>query len=76
MKKDILVQELRKRQERLISKEILDKVSDNIIIESYMQCSKCGLMIMTGQELERFIVEVLTTDEFINLLPFKCGHIL
>jgi len=77
LKKSVLVSELRDRQRKkgIVSEDMLSRISDQTLIECYMECGVCHKKILEGLELERFILEVMNTDEFVNSLPFPCGHV-
>jgi len=69
---------LRKRQVELlpltgpqlgITKEKIEKLSDDQIIESYITCSNCGKKLATMEDVDRVLeANPKTFDEFCDLL--------
>jgi len=69
---------LRKRQVELLSvtgpqlgitKEKIEKLSDDQIIESYVKCNRCGKRLATMEDVDRVLyANPKTFDEFWDLL--------
>jgi hypothetical protein len=70
MDKKKFVEELRKRQIKLglVSREFIDKLSEDEIIETYRICSACGAPLFELEELEFALKEGRTTDEVLDIL--------
>lgn len=73
MEKHQLAQELRQRQYRLdlVEKHLIDGLSDDEIIDSYITCSDCGEKQVTRQELKIIIRLATSTRQFFDF----CEHI-
>jgi hypothetical protein len=82
MDKAQLAQALRQRQyaHGYISRRMIDAVSDEDIIDSYITCSCCGEKQVTPQELETAIEQASDAYHFLMLCDEKAratsrGHI-
>jgi hypothetical protein len=82
MKKKDLANELRKCQLALgeVEPELINRLSDHEIIESYITCDCCGEKEVTGEELKNIIKASSTVDDFfegIRIVPrFSCAYVL
>jgi hypothetical protein len=75
MDKQQLARELRQRQREqgFLTPEIIDAVSDDQIIDSYITCSHCGTKQVNQQELRDIISIAETVEHFFALcdsLPY------
>jgi hypothetical protein len=82
MDKARLAQALRQRQytQGYIPRRMIDAVSDDDIIDSYITCSCCGEKQVTPQELETVIEQASDAYHFLTLCDEKArtasrGHI-
>ncbi len=73
MEKHQLAQALRQRQyaKGLLPRRMIDAVSDDDIIDSYITCSCCGEKQVTPQELEEVIAQAVDGDHFFQLCDEK-----
>jgi hypothetical protein len=69
MDKHQLAQELRQRQynKGLVPRRMIDALSDDDIIDSYITCSDCGEKQVEGQILENAIEAAHNSDQFFSL---------
>jgi hypothetical protein len=69
MEKYRLAQDLRKRQYKagLIDRRIVEALSDDDIIDSYITCSCCGEKQVQEPQLTAVIARAANTDEFFDL---------
>ncbi len=84
MEKQQLVQQLRERSKarfdsrspmmRGITQQMFDQVvdalSDDQIISSYVTCQGCHKQWLAGHELERAILEATTVEDFLDLSTY------
>ncbi len=49
----------------LLTQEDLDRVSDWVVIQSYITCSGCGFRSMSDAELHDVVAECKTMEEFL-----------
>jgi len=70
MDKKKFAEELRKRQIKLglVSRELIDKLSEEEIIETYRICSACGAPVFELEDLESALKEGKTADEVLDIL--------
>lgn len=68
MEKHQLAQELRQRQYHLdlVDRHMIDTISDDEIIGSYITCSDCGERQVTSQELKIIIRLATTVRQFFD----------
>lgn len=68
MKKEILAKQLRKRQIDLgiHNSEVINLLSDNEIIDSYITCNYCEKKLAKGRQLEEFIIVLKNTQGFVD----------
>jgi hypothetical protein len=66
MEKERLAGELRRRQYRagMVEKHIIDALSDDDIIDSYVTCSHCGKKHITAKEQAIALRRATTADQF------------
>lgn len=69
MDKHQLAQELRQRQYNLgiVERWMIDSLSDDDIIDSYITCSDCGRKQVTGQKLDTAIHSANDAYQFFQL---------
>lgn len=82
MDKQALAQQLRQRQyaHGYIPRHLIDTVSDEDIIESYITCSCCGEKQVTPQQLELAIEQARDASHFLAICDEQAraasrGHI-
>lgn len=63
----------RQRNKKLVPLEIINKVSDDVIIDSYITCCECGEKGVTVEELNRAIIEAEDVDDFFRLCDCFSG---
>jgi len=70
MNKKDLAQELRERQIRAgyIPENIINLLSDDKIIDSYITCSQCGEKDITDDMLDLSIKRAKNTDNFFDII--------
>ena len=70
MNKEKLAEELRNKQIKLglVPKFLIDKLSDDAIINSYITCSKCGVKEADGDILEQLINKAQDTEDFFQMI--------
>jgi len=75
MTKRQLAQALRQRQYALgmVSREAIDSLSDDEIIDSYITCSRCGYKQVEGQELEAAIRRARNVEHFLDICLIRHG---
>ena len=69
MNKSTLALALRERllAKKLVTKKLLDTVSDDDVIDSYITCSDCGAKsIKTKGELNKAILESKDVEDFLD----------
>jgi hypothetical protein len=68
MEKHQLAQELRQRQYRLdlLDRRLIEAISDDEIIDTYITCSDCGEKQVTIQELKTVIRLAVTVQQFFD----------
>lgn len=68
MQKDALAQDLRQRQHQLgqVPAEMIDALSDDAIIDSYITCSCCGEKQVTPRQLRKAIFLARDADGFFD----------
>lgn len=69
MQKHELATQLRLRQyaRELVPRKLIDALSDDQIIETYITCSDCGVRCVSEQELQTAIRMSDTADSFLAL---------
>jgi hypothetical protein len=69
MLKHELAQELRERQykKKLVAKALVDALTDEEMIDSYITCSGCGAKQVTEQQLPNLIARAKDANEFFQL---------
>lgn len=69
MEKHQLAQELRQRQygAGLVERRLVDTLSDDDIIDSYITCSQCGAKQVTERNLEIAIARAQSASHFLEL---------
>ncbi len=69
MEKSVLAQELRQRQYTFgqVERRIIDALSDDDIIDSYITCSGCGEKQVDATQLEAAIKAASNAEEFFAL---------
>lgn len=69
MDKHLLAQQLRQRQytHGRLPRHLIDSVSDDDIIESYITCSCCGEKQVTPQQLEAAIAQAHDAYHFLTI---------
>jgi hypothetical protein len=69
MEKHQLAQALRQRQYHLalVEQQVIDEISDDKIIDSYITCSDCGEKQVTPQELTIAIRLAANANQFFDL---------
>lgn len=69
MKKHQLARILRQRQHQLglLETHVIDAISDNELIDSYITCSDCGEKQVTPAELATAIDFASTVEQFLDL---------
>jgi len=69
MQKKQLAQELRQRQYKLgqVSRQQIDAVADDDIIESYITCSGCGARLVDDTQLRMAIHTAQDAAHFLRL---------
>lgn len=75
MEKSILAQELRQRQYNFgqVERRIIDALSDDDIIDSYITCSGCGEKQVTATQLEAAIEAANNAEGFFALCDQAAG---
>jgi len=76
MKKSDLAFQLRERQkrfqsklsERMVSDKVVNALTDEKIIESYVKCCKCGEKSIKDGDLDGVIDSVSSAEEFLDYL--------
>lgn len=70
MDKQQLAKDLRIRQYKqgIVTKELIDTLSDDDIIKSYITCSSCGKQIVTDLELRAAVTFAHSTKECLALI--------
>lgn len=73
-KKEEFVRELRERQIKLgvIPEDIVNKMADDTILNSYRICSECGATLWDIEELDVALTEAKDVDEVFERL--ECLH--
>jgi hypothetical protein len=68
MLKNDLAKELRERQYRYgnVSRELIDALSDDAMIDCYVVCSCCGEKQVDAEQLPRVIEDAQNAMEFID----------
>jgi len=82
MEKHQLAQELRQRQygAGLVERRLVDALSDDDIIDSYITCSHCGAKQVTARNLEIAIERAQSASHFLELCDqladarYKAAH--
>ena len=82
MEKNQLAQELRQRQygAGLVERRLIDELSDDDIIDSYITCSQCGAKQVTERNLEIAIARAKSASHFLELcdqladVGYKAAH--
>lgn len=77
MEKERLAGELRRRQYRagMVDKAIIDALSDDEIIDSYVTCSHCGKKHITEREQAIALRRATHADQFFAFCDaFARGH--
>ena len=69
MQKDALAQDLRQRQHQLgqVPAEMIDALSDDAIIDSYITCSCCGEKQVTRRQLRKAMFLARDADGFFDV---------
>ena len=69
MLKRELAQELRESQyqKKLVAKALVDALTDDQMIDSYITCSDCGEKQVTEQQLPNLIATAKDANEFFRL---------
>jgi hypothetical protein len=69
MKASELAQQLRERQYvyGMVSREIIDALSDDAIISSYITCHECGHRQLTEAQLPLVIEQAQNADHFFDI---------
>ena len=69
MEKQQLAKELRKRlaKKGLVERPLLDSITDEQIIESYLTCSCCGKKQVTDQEVATALQFAANADQFFAI---------
>jgi hypothetical protein len=82
MDKQVLAQQLRQRQytQGHLPRHLIDAVSDEDIIDSYITCSCCGEKQVTPQQLEVAIAQARDASHFLMICDEQAriaprGHI-
>jgi len=77
MTKHELAQELRERQYQLgqVPRAIIDSLSDDDMIDSYITCSHCGKKLVDESRLPALIDEAFSADHFLDLCDLGRGHV-
>ncbi|MFA5135511.1 MAG: hypothetical protein WC505_07035 [Patescibacteria group bacterium] len=72
MSKEALAKLLRKRliKAGLVPTELVNRVSDDAIIDSYITCSGCHTKIVTSEELVAAVAQARSTEHFFELCDF------
>lgn len=69
MNKRVLAQQFRERQyaHGEVSREVIDSVSDDSIIEAYITCSCCGEKLVSPEELTTAIAQATDCIHFFEI---------
>jgi hypothetical protein len=64
-----LALQLRQRQYALgkVERHLIDSLSDDEIIDSYVTCSHCGKKQVEGQRLEAAVVRARSAEDFLRI---------
>ena len=69
MEKNILAQQLKKRllDKKLVSEEVLNALSDDQVIASYVTCSCCKVVMLDDEDLKISIKASKDAEDFLKI---------
>ena len=76
MSRHQLASQLRRRQYAFgeVERELIDALSDDQIIDSYITCSCCGEKQVDGRNLETAIAKARSADHFFRICDHLAKH--
>ncbi len=74
MEKSVLANQLRERQQGNVPTDILEALSDDQVVASYITCSHCGVQQITDEQAEHVISLSTNVLDFMRLWPQFAKH--